>query len=102
MSLKFKDEIDSTTFDNLTKEDVNVVFELPHMAFNITHEIVRDLEFFFVLLLTSMKKKTIILFSKCWVLSRLKTYHLVSSLIGHEQGKAIIEKYDRKYLSLCF
>jgi hypothetical protein len=26
MSLNFKDEIDSTTFDNLMKEDANVVF----------------------------------------------------------------------------
>jgi hypothetical protein len=27
---------------------------------------------------------------------RFKTFHLVSSLIGHEQGKAIVEKYDKK------
>jgi hypothetical protein len=27
MSLNFKDEIDSTTCDNLMKEDTNVVFE---------------------------------------------------------------------------
>ncbi len=26
----------------------------------------------------------------------------MSSLIGHEQGKAIVEKYDRKYLLLMF
>jgi len=25
---------------------------------------------------------------------RLKTFCLVSSLIGHEQGKAIVEEYD--------
>jgi hypothetical protein len=46
MSLNFKDEIDSTTFDNLMKEDANVVFGLSHMAFNIKHEIVRVLDFF--------------------------------------------------------
>jgi len=29
---------------------------------------------------------------------RFKTFHLVSSLIGHEQGKTIVEKYDKKSL----
>jgi len=33
MSLKFKDEIDSTTFDNLMEEDENVVYELSYLAF---------------------------------------------------------------------
>jgi hypothetical protein len=29
---------------------------------------------------------------------RFKTLHLVSLLIGHEQGKVIIEEYDKKSL----
>jgi hypothetical protein len=29
---------------------------------------------------------------------RLKTLHLVSSLIGGEQGKTIVEEYDKKSL----
>jgi hypothetical protein len=29
---------------------------------------------------------------------RFKTFYLVSSLIGYEQGKAIVEKYDQKSL----
>jgi len=33
---------------------------------------------------------------------RFKTLHLVSSLIGHEQGKAIVEKYDKKSLFPMF
>jgi hypothetical protein len=33
---------------------------------------------------------------------RFKTLHLVSSLIGHEQGKAIIEEYDKKSLFPMF
>jgi hypothetical protein len=33
---------------------------------------------------------------------RFKTFHLVSSLIGHEQGKAIVEEYDKKSLFLMF
>ncbi len=40
MSLKFKDEIDSTTFDNLMEEDGNVVYELSCLASNIKKEII--------------------------------------------------------------
>ncbi len=31
---------------------------------------------------------------------RFKTLHVVFSLIGYEQGKAIVEEYDRKSLFL--
>jgi hypothetical protein len=31
---------------------------------------------------------------------KLKTFHLVSSLIGCEQGKVIVEEYDIKFLFL--
>jgi hypothetical protein len=33
---------------------------------------------------------------------RFKTFHLVSSLIGHEQGKVIVEEYDKKSLFPMF
>jgi hypothetical protein len=33
---------------------------------------------------------------------RFKTFHLMSSLIGNEQGKAIVEKYDKKFLFFMF
>jgi len=33
---------------------------------------------------------------------RFKTFHLVSSLIDQEQGKAIFEQYDKKFLFLMF
>jgi hypothetical protein len=47
MSLKFKDEIDFATFDNLMEQDANVVFELSCLASNIKVEVVGFLEFFF-------------------------------------------------------
>jgi hypothetical protein len=28
---------------------------------------------------------------------RFETFHLMSSFIGHEQGKAIVEEYDIKF-----
>jgi len=40
MSPKFKDEIDSTTFDNLMQEDGIVVYELSCLASNIKKEII--------------------------------------------------------------
>jgi len=34
MSLRFKDEIDSTTFNNLMEENANVIFELSCLVSN--------------------------------------------------------------------
>ncbi len=45
MDLIFKDEIDSTTFDNLMDEDSNIVFELSCLTFNIKKNVVGVLEF---------------------------------------------------------
>jgi len=46
MNLKFKNEIDSTTFDNLMEEDANVVFELSCLVSNMKKEIVGVLDSF--------------------------------------------------------
>jgi hypothetical protein len=35
MNLKFKDEIDFTTFDNLMEKDENVIYELSCLASHI-------------------------------------------------------------------
>jgi hypothetical protein len=46
MSLKFKDEIDSTTFNNLMEENANVVFELSCLISNFFQKIVGFLDNF--------------------------------------------------------
>jgi len=46
MNLKFKDEIDYVTFDNLMEEDGNVVYELSCLASNIKKEVVGVLDSF--------------------------------------------------------
>jgi hypothetical protein len=49
MSLKFKDEMDYATFDNLMKKDENdenVVYELSCLASNIKKEVVHVLDSF--------------------------------------------------------
>ncbi len=44
LSLKFKDEIDFATFDNLMEEDGNVVYKFSCLAFNIKNEVTQVLE----------------------------------------------------------
>jgi hypothetical protein len=39
MNLKFKDEIDYVTFDNLMEEDGNVIYELSCLASNIKKKV---------------------------------------------------------------
>jgi len=46
MNLKFRDEIDSTTFDNLMEEDANVIYELSCLASNIKKEVIQVLDSF--------------------------------------------------------
>jgi len=60
MSLKFRDEIDSTTFDNLImEEDGNVVYELSCLASNLKNEVVQVLVSFLSFLKKYEKKSPI-------------------------------------------
>jgi len=101
MSLKFKDEIDSPTFDNLMDENENVVYELSCLASNIKKQNCLGFGFFFFLLKKIWRKKAHNMFF--FMLDpRFKTLHLVSSLIGREQCKVIVDKYDKKPLFPMF
>ncbi len=48
MSLKFKNEIDSASFDNLMEKNGNVAYELSCLASNIKKEIIQALILFFL------------------------------------------------------
>jgi hypothetical protein len=50
MNIKFKDEIDFATFDNLMEEDGNVVYELSCLASNIKKKTCSSFRFFSFLL----------------------------------------------------
>jgi len=78
MSLKLKDEIDSTTFDNLMEEDANVIFELSCLASNIIKEVVAILILFFSL--TKYEEKNPIDMFSLILDHRFKTFCLMSSL----------------------
>jgi hypothetical protein len=97
MILKFKDEIDSATFDNLMEEDGNVAHELSCLASNIKKDIIHALDYFLSFLKKYEEKKAHNVFFFMLEPS-LKTLHLVSSFINLEQGKAIVEEYDKKSL----
>jgi hypothetical protein len=97
MSLKFKDEIDFATFDNLMEEDGNIVYELSCLASNIKKEVVQVLDFFLSFLKKYEERKAHNMLPLMLDL-RFKTLHLVSSFIGRGQSKTIVQEYDKKSL----
>jgi hypothetical protein len=72
------------------------------MLFGLQHkkEIVQVLDSFFLFKKNEKRKA-----HKCFLKmldSRFKTFCLESSLIGHEQRKAIVKEYDKNLFFLCF
>jgi hypothetical protein len=92
-------EIDFVTFDNLMEKDANVVYELSCLVSNIKKEDIRVLDSFLSFLKKYENKKSHNIRFLMLDL-RFKILHFVFSLIGREQGKAIVEEYDRKFLFL--
>jgi hypothetical protein len=62
MSLKFKDEIDYATFDNLMEKNVNVVYELSCLDSNIKKKLFRFWILFFPFKKNMKKERPIICF----------------------------------------
>jgi hypothetical protein len=94
MSLKCRDEINFATFDNLMEEDGNVVYELSCLASNIKKEVIKVLDFFLSFLKKNEERKAHNMLLLMLDL-RFKILRFVSSLIGCEQAKAIVEEYDK-------
>ncbi len=80
------------------EEESIIVDELISFASNIRKEVCVELESFLSLLRKIEKKKAHNMFSLMLDL-RFKSFCLVSSFIGREQGVSIVEEYDSK--SLC-
>jgi hypothetical protein len=97
MSLKFRDEIDSATFDNLMEEDGNVVYELSCFASNVKKEIIQVLDSFLSFLKEYEERKAHNMFF-LMLDPRFKTFGLVSSFTSCEQRKAIVEENDKNSL----
>jgi hypothetical protein len=79
------------------EKDGNVVYELSCLASNIKKEIIQVLDSFLSFLKKYEERKAYNMPSLMLDL-RFKTFCLMSSLIGHEQGKAIVEEYGKKNL----
>jgi hypothetical protein len=78
------------------EKDGNVAYEVSCLASNIKKEVIQVLDSFLSLKKYEDRKAHNML--SLMLDPRFKTLHLVSSFIGREQGKAIMEKYDKKSL----
>jgi hypothetical protein len=101
ISLNFRDEIDSTTFDNLMEENRNVVYKLSCLESSIKNEVFLVLDYFLSFLRKNEKRKAFNMFF-LMLDPRFKMLRLVSSLIGHEQGKVIVEIFYKQSLFSMF
>ncbi len=98
MVLKLKDAHEVLlSLQNLMEEESIVVDELASFASNIRMEVCVVLKSFLSFLRKLEEKKTPNMFSLT-LHPRFKSFHLVSSFIGREEGVAIVEEYDSKSL----
>ncbi len=79
------------------EEDGNVVYEFSCLASNTKKKVVQVLDFFLCFLKENEERKAHNI-HPLMLDPRFKTFHLVSSLIGREKGKTIVEEYDKKSL----
>jgi hypothetical protein len=79
----------------------NVVYELSCLVSNITKKVIGVLDSFLSFLKKFEDKKSYYILS-LMLDPRFKILYFVFSLIGREQRKAIVEKYDIYICFLCF
>jgi hypothetical protein len=96
MSLKFKDEVDYASFNNLMEEDGTVVYELSCLVSNIKK--LFRFWIFFVFFFKKYEERNAHNMLSLMLDPKLKTFHLLSSLISCERSKVIVEKCDKKSL----
>ncbi len=100
MSLKLKKENKIIpSFESLMENDSIISDELFLLAFNIKRELINVLDFFLSFLKKYENKKVHNMIS-LMLHPRFKSFYIVSSFVGREQGVALVEEYDRKSLYL--
>jgi len=96
MSLKLKEENQVLpSFQSLMDDDSIVNDELSLLDFNIRKEVINVFDFFLSFLKVYDKRKTPYMISLI-LNPRYKSFHIVFSFVGREQGVALVEEYDRK------
>jgi hypothetical protein len=98
MSLKFREENQVVpSLESLMDDDSIVNDDLSLLASNIRREVINVLDFFLSFLKVHDKRKAHNMISfmldHCY-----KSFHIISPIVGREQGVALVEEYDRKSL----
>ncbi len=100
INLKFKDDFDFATFDNLMEEDANVFFMLSCLASNIKKKSCWNFGFFFFPSRTNMKENPIC-FCCCWTLG-LKPFILFPHLLVMSKVRQLLKNMITSKVSLSF
>jgi hypothetical protein len=85
------------SFESLIKDDSIIFDELSLLASNIKREVINVLDSFFSFLKKYENKKAQNMIS-LMLDPRFKSFHIISSFVGKEQGVALVKEYDRKSL----
>jgi hypothetical protein len=83
------------SFESLMDDDSIINDELSLLAFNIKKEVINVLDSFLSFLKVYDKRKAHNMTSLMLDL-RYKSFRIISSFIGMEQGVAFVEEYDKK------
>jgi hypothetical protein len=103
MSLKLKEKPkNAPSFQTLMEEDFGVALELICLVSNIRKEVCGVLNIFLSFLKKFDERKTHNMLTIILLDPRFKSFHLVSSFIGCDQGVSIIEQYDTMSLYPMF
>jgi hypothetical protein len=98
MSLKLREENQVLpSFKNLMDDDSIVNDELSLLTSNIRREVIDVLNFFLSLLKVYDKRKAHNMVS-LMLDPRYKSFCILSSFVGREQGVALVDEYDKKSL----
>jgi len=98
MSLKLKEENKiSPSFESLMENDSIIFDELSLLVSNIRREIINVLHSFLSFLKKYDNRKAHNMI--CLILNpRFKSFYIVSSFVGREQGVVLVEEYDKNSL----
>jgi hypothetical protein len=98
MSLKLKEENKKIpSFESLMEDDSIVYDELSLLASNIRREVINVLDSFLSFLKKYENRRAHNMIS-LMLDPKLKSFHIISSFVGREQGVALVEEYDKKSL----
>jgi hypothetical protein len=98
MCLKFRGKIlNPSTLLNLIDDDFGITFALSLFASNIKRKVCCVLDFF-LSFVRKFEKNEVHNMLSLMVDPRFKSFHLIFSFFGREEGVSIVDEYDRRTL----